>query len=123
MPALTKKKNGDEGEIADIENLFGIALGCIGMSEDDFARCTPAEFNAIVEQWRKREEVKERGEWERNRWLALCVLQPWSKKRPKAQDFCLFPWEIKEQENREEPLDKTERQERYEAAKKRYGIV
>ena len=110
MPALTKKKNGDEGEIADTENLFGIALGCIGMSEDDFARCTPAE-------------VKERGEWERNRWLALCVLQPWSKKRLKAHDVCLFPWEIKEQENREEPLDKTERQERYEAAKKRYGIV
>lgn len=45
------------------------------------------------------------------------------KKRLKAQDVCLFPWEIKEQENREEPLDKTERQERYEAAKKRYGIV
>lgn len=91
------------------------------MSEDDFARCTPAEFNAIVEQWRKQEEAKERGEWERNRWLAMCFLQPWSKKQLNIEDICVFPWEISKK-TPEESLSETERQKRYAAAKKRYGI-
>ncbi len=90
------------------------------MSEEDFARCTPTEFWAVAEQWRRREERSERGLWERSRWLALCMLQPWSKKRLKAEDVCVFPWEREERE--EEALSEAERRERYEAAKKRYGI-
>ncbi len=33
--------NADNGESADIEQLLGIAMGCIGVSMDDFCRCTP----------------------------------------------------------------------------------
>lgn len=91
------------------------------MSIDDFARCTPAEFWQVAEQWRKRAEAVERGEWERSRWLAVCMLQPWSKKQLKAEDVCLFPWEQKETPP-ERQLSADEQRARYEAAKRRYGI-
>lgn len=92
------------------------------MSIDDFARCTPAEFWSVSEQWRKRVEAVERGEWERSRWQALCILQPWSKKQLKAEDVCVFPWEQKQETPPERQLSAEEQRARYEAAKRRYGI-
>lgn len=92
------------------------------MSIDDFARCTPAEFWQVCEQWRKSAEAVERGEWERSRWQALCFLQPWSKKQLKAEDVCVFPWEQKKETPPERQLSAEEQRARYEAAKKRYGI-
>lgn len=92
------------------------------MSIDDFARCTPAEFWQVAEQWRKRAETVERGEWERSRWLAVCMLQPWSKKQLKAEDVCVFPWEKKQETPPERQLSAEEQRARYEAAKRRYGI-
>lgn len=72
---------------------MGIALGCIGMSMQDFERCTPSEFKAVFDKWQKCSELREQSEWERVRMSCLCALQPYSKKRLSASDIMEFPWE------------------------------
>ena len=54
-------------------------MGCIGMSLDDFERCTPSEFYAAWKQWHEQMERMERSSWERTRTLALVYAQPYSK--------------------------------------------
>lgn len=60
------------------------------MSLRDFEGCTPQEFHWIYQSW-CRHRVEE--PWERTRFLACCMLQPYSKKALKASDVCRFPWE------------------------------
>ena len=52
-------------------------MGCIGMSLDDFERCTPSEFYAAWKQWHEQMERMERSSWERTRTLALVYVQPY----------------------------------------------
>lgn len=75
---------------------MGIALGCIGMSMQDFERCTPSEFKATFDAWNGGRERLERGEWERVRMSCLCSLQPYSKKKLRPTDIMEFPWEKQE---------------------------
>lgn len=70
----SKKEDGS----ASIEELTGIAVGSIGMSLMEFCHCTPHEFFCIYKSW---EQTRMREPWERTRFLACCVLQPYSKKR------------------------------------------
>lgn len=104
---------------------MGMALGCIGMSMQDFERCTPSEFRAVFDAWNGREERRERGEWERVRMSCLCSIQPYSKKRLGVTDVMEFPWEKEEKrekskERREESME--EIKARYEAARRRFGL-
>lgn len=96
-------------------------MGCIGMSMEDFCRCTPSEFKATFDVWNRQEEQRERGHWERVRMSCLCSLQPYSKKRLSATDIMEFPWE-KRSETPKETLSKEEELARYEAAKRAYGL-
>jgi len=82
-----------------IDRLTGIALGCVGMSLDDFARCTPSEFWSICEQWRSMEDGRMRDGWEQTRFVAVAMLQPYSKKTLKPHDVAVFPWEKKKTDN------------------------
>ena len=72
---------------------MGLALGCIGMSMDDFCRCTPSEFRAVYGGWRDMAEGLRREAWERTRMECLCSLQPYSKKRLAAEDIMRFAWD------------------------------
>ena len=63
------------------------------MSIDDFDRCTPFEFTKIVEQWQRQKEEYEKRSWEQSRFIATCVLQPYSKKALKPTDVARFPWD------------------------------
>ena len=49
----------------------------------------------VIQGRREAEEGRERGEWERVRWLAAAMLQPHLSKGKtiKPQDLALFPWE------------------------------
>jgi len=67
------------------------------MSRDDFCRCTPSEFSTIVSRWRELREADSREAWERGRFMASVMLQPWSKKSLKPRDICTFPWEKEEE--------------------------
>ena len=65
------------------------------MSLSDFERCSPDEFHAIYESW---ERTHLREAWEQARFLACCILQPWSKKALKVTDICRFEWDTRADE-------------------------
>lgn len=114
----------NDGEPDDVERLLGIAMGCMGMSMDDFCRCAPSEFYEAYEAWNEHQERMERGAWERMRMQCLCSLQPYSKRRLKASDLMTFPWEKEtthEKEKKEE-LSHDEFMERYRKARERFGL-
>lgn len=90
----TKKKIKDEQ--IDILKLVAIATGRMGMSIDDFCRCTPSLFAEIHEAYVKKMEMAEQSLWERTRMECLFMLQPYSKKTLKASDVMTFPWDKKE---------------------------
>lgn len=127
-----KKKRGrtlasdseSDGEPADVDWLLGIAMGCMGMSMDDFCRCTPSEFYAAYEAWGDVEERRERGAWERMRMQCLCSLQPYSKKRLGVWDLMKFPWEEEttHREEKKEELSHDEFMERYKKARERFRL-
>lgn len=72
---------------------MGLAVGSMGMSLTDFCNCTPHEFFCISRHW---EQTQMRDPWERARFLACCVLQPYSKKALKVTDVCRFSWDMQE---------------------------
>lgn len=90
-------------------------MGCVGMSLEDFERCTPFEFNEVMLQWRENQERIVRTTWDQTRFLATVMLQPYSKKTLKATDIVLFPWD----EKKEEVPKGTSSRERMEEVRKR----
>jgi len=50
----------------------------------------------LVIGFNERENRKEQSEWERIRWQTTILLNPHTKKRIKAKDLIVFPWEQKE---------------------------
>ena len=95
-------------------------MGCMGLGLDDFCCCTPSEFWKIYESWQTQAEYVMRDNWEQTRVLCASMLQPYIKKRLSGRDVFPLPWDGKKKE--EEHISKKERDARYEAAKKRYGI-
>lgn len=104
---------------------MGIALGCIGMSMDDFCRCTPSEFRAVYVEWHELQNLLRRESWERMRMECLCMTQPYSKKRLDVHDIMRFPWEEagheREAEAKKSP-SRAEIMERYREAKAKRGM-
>lgn len=90
-------------------------MGCVGMSLEDFERCTPLEFNEVMLQWRENQERIARAAWDQTRFLATAMLQPYSKKTLKATDIVRFPWD----EKKEEVPKGTSSRERMEEVRKR----
>lgn len=89
--------------------MLGIALGCMGMSMNDFGRCTPYEFSAIYKAWQEREQRQERESWEQTRFLACCMLQPHSKRKLLPSDVCRFSWEKRWKDDREKVVSTRDR--------------
>ena len=117
----------------DVERLMGIAMGCMGMSRNDFCRCTPSEFYAAWEAWSEVRSMDERARWERMRMQCLCTLQPYSKKKLTARDVMRFPWEESEERrekgeespssrSRENDMSHEELMARYRETKKARGL-
>lgn len=73
--------------------MMGIAIGCIGMSYDDFMWLDFAEFRSIYGAWRRHREEAEQSEWERMRMLASICISPHVKHAPTPQRLLPFPWE------------------------------
>lgn len=107
-----------------MEELLGIAMGCMGMSMEDFCRCAPSEFYAAWKAWSEREQRVERLAWERMRMECLCILQPHSRRELTVRDVMTFAWEKSagEAEAEKETLTAEELRERVERAKARYGL-
>lgn len=97
-----------------------MAVGCIGMTVDDFCRCTPSEFSAVYEGWAEAEQRRERAAWERARLQCTCMLQPYSKHRLDPQNVFRFTWEKNEDDS--ENLSAKEIWEKFEKVKKEQGL-
>lgn len=94
----------------------------MGMSFEDFCRCTPSEFQATWERWKGWQEGKEQAEWERLRMACLCMLQPYSKKTLTARDVMQFPWEENAKTSSRETVSDEELKRRYREAKRAAGL-
>ena len=71
------------------------------MSRTDFLQLTPEEFSEIAGQWNQNETVFFRSSWEQTRFMAHCILTPFSKKKLNPTDIVRFDWEKEKQENLE----------------------
>lgn len=95
-------------------------MGCIGMSRDDFDRCTPSQFYEVYRHWAERRRDEERSAWERTRVAALFAIQPHTRQQLTAHEVMPFPWD--DGAAQREQLTAEETLERFEAARKRYGL-
>ena len=84
---------GGENNSVGIDELLGHALGCIGLSFDDFCGLTIGEFEAVCKAWHDQQERVVQDEWERMRLLAAITIQPHVKKKITARQLLPFPWE------------------------------
>lgn len=107
---------------ASVETLLGIAMGCIGMSMDDFCRCTPSEFYEAYGAWAEWEQNREKELWERARTVCLCSLQPYSEKQLRPQDVMIFSWEKEEDSGEAEEISHEEMMKRYHEAMRQRGM-
>lgn len=94
----------------------------MGMSMDDFCRCTPSEFRAVWDSWNEMRQNREREAWEQLRMQCLCTLQPWSKQRLEARDVMEFPWDKIEESPVNGDLSREELLRRYRETKRKAGL-
>lgn len=97
----------------------------MGMSIDDFDRCTPLEFEKIFEKWHEVVQWRYRTSWEQTRQLAVVILQPYAKKTLESRDVMEFSWD---QPKKTTPVKKTRKEREveklhYEAVKKSRGLT
>ncbi len=76
-----------------IDDLLGHALGCVGLSLDDFCRLTPVEFEAVCKAWHMRHEDEMHDSRERMRMSATIAIQPHIKGKMTPERLLPFPWE------------------------------
>lgn len=81
--------------------MMGVAVGCVGMSLDDFCALDFDEFEAVTRAWTEMRESQERQEWERMRMLATIGIQPHAKKKLTPAQLLPFPWDREEKEKRD----------------------
>lgn len=74
---------------------MGVALGCVGLSFDDFCRLETVEFEHICRAWRDMAEGDDRRRWERARLMAAITIQPHVRKPVSPARLLQFPWERK----------------------------
>lgn len=94
----------------------------MGMSVDDFCRCTPLEFQAVYKGWAETEQRRERAAWERTRMMCTTMLQPYSRKRLEPQDVLKFAWDNEENGESTEKLSAKQIREKFEKVKREQGL-
>lgn len=102
---------------------MGIATGCIGISLQDFERCTPSEFRAVFDAWHERVQKLERNEWEQTRFLGACVVRYSAKRILDVRDVLPLPWDKAEKQSPIQQMSNAELKSRYKSAKRRYGFT
>lgn len=72
---------------------MGIAVGRVGMSREDFERCTPLEFTKIVQAANEKTEAIIRAGWEQTRVQVVSVANMFSKKSIDMREAFPLPWD------------------------------
>lgn len=115
-----KKKIDPKG----IYEILGIALGCIGLSYDDFCRLEYKEFAAVWKAYAEQRDTDFKDRWQRTRILAAIVIQPHLGKRRKVtpEKLLPFPWDKESKKKGDAPkLTKEEQRRRMEELVKKLG--
>lgn len=73
-----------------------MALGCIGLSYDDFCGLTPSCFDAVYKAYTEKLEDAERIAWSRMRLQTCISIQPHIRKRLSPAELIKFPWEAED---------------------------
>lgn len=78
-----------------ILDLFGVALGCIGLSYDDFCKMDFDEFASVYAAYADQRDAAVKDEWSRMRLLATISIQPHlaKGKRVTPEKLLPFPWD------------------------------
>lgn len=101
---------------------MGTALGCIGLSFDDFCSLYAPEFTAICKAWRQQQEAEQQDAWERMRMHAAITIQPHTKSKLTPQKLLPLPWDKKKHKQANAPkLTKEQQRARYEDLLHRLG--
>ncbi len=103
--------------------MLGIAVGCVGLSLDDFCRLNFEEFESICKSWREMNERQERDNWERTRILAAICIQPHIKKKITPRQLLPLPWDRTGNKQKSEApiLSREEQRARFEELKNKLG--
>ena len=90
--------------------MIEVGMGQLGLSPSSFYEMTLDELTLAIKGWNKREEIRERFEWERTRWLGMITLHPHLRKgrKLKPKDLAIFPWEKPVKPNQSKRLTKDE---------------
>ena len=102
---------------------MGIAVDCIGMSYDDFCKCTFIEFESICKAWHEMTNGQNHESWERTRIAAAIVIQPHVKKKITPKQLLPLPWDKKtnKAQCKAPNLTAAERRKRFEELTHRLG--
>ena len=86
----------------------------------NFEMMYPDEWEAACQAWNTHNDNLQQAEWERARWMATRILQPYARKALRPTDLGRFPWE---NTPRETPptLTKEQQLQRMEAAIQKFG--
>ncbi len=78
--------------------MLGVGLSCVGLSFSDFCALTPDEFNAVCQEWHRRQTELYRSDWERTRFIAFYSTLPHAKDPDnfRMHDLVKFEWEKSE---------------------------
>ncbi|AUC13831.1 hypothetical protein BTO06_01100 [Tenacibaculum sp. SZ-18] len=97
-----------------------MACGELGLSIDYFYSLTPRQFANILIGYRRKEEIKEKGEWQRTRLsIFYCLLPHTDKKDFSLKDVFELPWDEEEPTHIERKVNtKKELQEYFNNLKK-----
>lgn len=101
----------EESKKLTIEELFGIAVGQIGMSVSDFEMCTPSEFESAVKMWHEKEEARLQSRWKMVRTMTTIMIQPHIKKKITPTSLLPFPWD--KPKEKASPISRDEQRRRF----------
>lgn len=102
---------------------MGVALGCIGLSYDDFCRLDFDEFAAIVKSYAEQRDADIRGEWERMRLLATIAVQPHLAKGKSItpEKLLPLPWDSRKKKAEGPKITAEQQRKRMEDLAKKFG--
>ncbi|MDD7250580.1 MAG: hypothetical protein PUH21_00990 [Prevotellaceae bacterium] len=102
--ACGRRLRGRKKKQLGIEQLLGIALGCIHLSYDDFCRLTIDEFQEVYNAYYEKERSQYENGWQRMRMLATITIQPHVRSKITPQRLLPFPWESPKRKTAAEPI-------------------
>jgi len=85
--------SSDEKKMS-IADYLGFALGCVGMSLDDFCRLRQEELESVLKSYTSQRDFIIHDGWERMRHHAAVSIQPHVRKKIRARDLFHFGWDV-----------------------------